>query len=217
MDLFGQDKLNYLFELNDHEHLKRRETTNLEFKEVFNWKDKRSKIKYLKSFAAFANNKGGCILFGIQDQPHEIIGIENFDDVDSEEISTAISNYFSSEIHFERHLHEIGDKCFGIIYVYQSQHKPIICIKDYDDILTKSYIYYRYRAKSSHILPGDLINIVNQIRERESEKWQNLFQNVAQIGLDKVGILNPESGILESKGNQFLIDDKLIDQLNIID
>ena len=217
MDLFGQDQLNYLFEQNDNNHLKRRETYTLEFKEEFNWSDKRSRIKYLKSFAAFANNKGGYLLFGVRNQPHEIRGIQNFDDVDGEEISTAISNYFSSEIHFERHLHEIDEKNVGLIYIHESQNKPIICIKDYDDILFKSYIYYRYRAKSSHISPGDLVTLVNSIKEKESEKWQNIFRNVAQIGIDKVGILNPESGILESKGSQFLLDERLLDQLNIID
>lgn len=217
MDLFGQDQLNYLFEQNDNNHLKRRETYTLEFKEEFNWSDKRSRIKYLKSIAAFANNKGGYLLFGVRNQPHEIRGIQNFDDVDGEEISTAISNYFSSEIHFERHLHEINGKNVGLIYIHESQNKPIICIKDYDDILFKSYIYYRYRAKSSHISPGDLVTLVNSIKEKESEKWQNIFRNVAQIGIDKVGILNPESGILESKGSQFLLDERLLDQLNIID
>ena len=217
MDLFGQEQLNYLFEQNENNHLKRRETYTLEFKEKFNWADKRSRIKYLKSFSAFANNKGGYLLFGVRNQPHEIRGIQNFDDTDSEEISTSISNYFSSEIHFERHLHEIDGVNIGLVYIHESQNKPIICIKDYDDILFKSYIYYRYRAKSSQISPGDLVNLVNSIKEKESEKWQNLFQNIAKIGVDKVGILNPESGVLESKGNQFLIDDKLIDQLNIID
>lgn len=217
MDLFGQDQLNYLFEQNDNNHLKRRETYTLEFKEEFNWSNKRSRIKYLKSFAAFANNKGGYLLFGVRNQPHEIRGIQNFDDVDGEEISTAISNYFSSEIHFERHLHEIDGKHVGLLYIHESHNKPIICIKDYDDILFKSYIYYRYRAKSSHISPGDLVTLVNSIKEKESEKWLKIFKKIAKIGVDKVGLLNPESGVLESKGNQILIDDKLIDQLNIID
>lgn len=217
MDFFGQEQLNYLFEQNENNHLKRRETYTLEFKEEFNWGDKPSRIKYLKSFAAFANNKGGYLLFGVRNQPHEISGIQNFDDIDSEEISTSISNYFSSEIHFERHLNEIDNKYIGLVYIHESQNKPIICIKDYDDILHKSYIYYRYRAKSSHISPGDLVNLVNSIKEKESEKWQNIFQNVAQIGIDKVGILNPESGILESKSSQFLLDERLLNQLNVID
>jgi len=38
-----------------------RESSQLEFKESFNWL---SKDKYAKSMAAFANNRGGFIIFG---------------------------------------------------------------------------------------------------------------------------------------------------------
>ena len=51
-----------------------RESGWLEFKESFNWL---SKDKYAKSMAAFANNKGGYIVFGIKDQPRELTGLQS--------------------------------------------------------------------------------------------------------------------------------------------
>jgi len=49
-----------------------RESSQLEFKEQFNWL---SKANYAKSMVAFANNKGGYIVFGIKDQPRELVGL----------------------------------------------------------------------------------------------------------------------------------------------
>ena len=51
-----------------------RESSQLEFKEQFNWL---SKDKYAKSMVAFANNKGGYIVFGIKDQPRELVGLQS--------------------------------------------------------------------------------------------------------------------------------------------
>ena len=57
-----------------HNVLKRKESTELEVKENFNWSDK---AKYGKLFCSFANNKGEYIIFGIKDKPHELIGLRN--------------------------------------------------------------------------------------------------------------------------------------------
>ena len=46
--------------------LKSRESNTVEFKENFNASNT---SKYAKTMAAFANNKGGYIIFGITDRP----------------------------------------------------------------------------------------------------------------------------------------------------
>jgi predicted HTH transcriptional regulator len=58
-----------------------RESGWLEFKESFNWN---AKDKYAKSMAAFANNKGGFIVFGIKDKPRDLVGLRsnNFEEVE---------------------------------------------------------------------------------------------------------------------------------------
>ena len=50
-----------------------RESSEIEFKESFNFGNM---PKYSKTMAAFANNKGGYILFGIKDSPRELIGTD---------------------------------------------------------------------------------------------------------------------------------------------
>ena len=58
----------------------------MEFKESFNWS---SKDKYAKSIAAFANNLGGFIIFGIKNNPRDLVGLKsnNFDEIDEAKIS----------------------------------------------------------------------------------------------------------------------------------
>jgi len=45
-----------------------------EFKISFNWN---SRDKYAKSMAAFANNKGGYIVFGVKDKPLDLVGLQS--------------------------------------------------------------------------------------------------------------------------------------------
>ena len=51
-----------------------RESSWLEFKESFNWN---AKDKYAKIIASFANTKGGYIIFGINDNPRDLKGLQS--------------------------------------------------------------------------------------------------------------------------------------------
>ena len=51
--------------------LKSRESNTVEFKESFN---KSNTPKYAKTMAAYANNRGGYIIFGVKDNPRKIVG-----------------------------------------------------------------------------------------------------------------------------------------------
>ena len=50
------------------------ETSNIDYKEKL---EERKPKSWLKSVSAFANSKGGIILFGVEDNTHNLKGIEN--------------------------------------------------------------------------------------------------------------------------------------------
>ena len=54
--------------------LKSRESNTVEFKEAFN---KGNTAKYAKTMAAFSNNRGGYIIFGVKDNPRTVVGLSN--------------------------------------------------------------------------------------------------------------------------------------------
>ena len=51
-----------------------REGTTIEFKESYNHGNM---AQYFKAMAAFANNQGGYILFGIGDKPRRLLGLKD--------------------------------------------------------------------------------------------------------------------------------------------
>ena len=54
------------------DEIKAGESTNIEFKVVVPKKSE----KYIKSVIAFANTAGGKIIIGVDDETHEIVGVD---------------------------------------------------------------------------------------------------------------------------------------------
>ena len=54
--------------------IRSRESNTVEFKQSFN---KGNTAAYAKTMAAYANNSGGYIIFGITDSPSKIVGLKN--------------------------------------------------------------------------------------------------------------------------------------------
>jgi predicted HTH transcriptional regulator len=118
----------FLLEKQESDRLKSRENGFLEFKESFNWE---SRLKYAKTMAAFANSRGGYIVFGVTDKPRTAKGLqsEKFENFDPAKISEILNEYFNPEINWEIGTHEFLNRKFGIIYVSSSENKPVICSK----------------------------------------------------------------------------------------
>ena len=77
-----------------------REGSNIEFKESYSHANM---AQYFKTIAAFANNIGGYILFGVGDKPRRLIGLKDsslaqFEGIKVEELTSNLSDYFSPEI-----------------------------------------------------------------------------------------------------------------------
>ena len=141
--------------------------------------------------------------------------INNFNDVDDADISNYFSELFTPNIEFERKEIEINSKKIGLIQIFERTHKPIICKKE-SHKTKPSDIYFRYSGKSEKIKPGDLMTLCENIREKESEKWMNLFKNAAKIGVSNIGVLTSATGDLQTDRNTFLLDESLVDQIKFI-
>ena len=192
-----------------------RESGRLEFKESFNWS---SKDDYAKTMAAFANNNGGYIIFGVKDRPKEIIGLrtDNFDVFDVARISGYINENFSPEIIFKKSVVQVRSKNIGILFTHKAEYKPIICTKNATTILKESDIYYRYNGRSEKIKYSELKSILDQILEKERKSWQEHFEKISKIGTTNAAILDLNSGKIDGRSGTLLIDKKLIPKLKFI-
>lgn len=199
-----------------------RESQYLEFKESFNLA---GLADYFRDFSAFANNKGGYLIFGVKDRPkRELIGLsqnasDQFDKIDPEKISGFLLDIFSTDILWEHELYELDNMTFGFFYVHESTCKPIICKKDEgkDQILKNGEIYYRYGGRTQKIQYAELESIINKRIEQTNLQWLDLVQKIGKSGPQNAAILDTEKGIIEKDSNQILVvDENLLSGFQLI-
>ncbi len=212
------DDLARIFTLQSRKpYLRTRESSTVEFKESFH---RAGLVEYAKDFAAFANNAGGYIIFGIQNRPHNPVGLRNerFDNTEEAEITGIVNEYFAPAIEWSKHTHIWNGKSFGIIYVHQSRDKPTIAIKDggRNQEIKSGEIYYRYTARTEKIRYAELKQIIDEKIRNERNAWYRLFERIAKIGPENVAVLNTIGGKIEGGDRTILIDDELVPTLKFI-
>lgn len=128
-----------LFEL--HEIIEKGESSSVEFKRKFS-----SQEKIAKEMIAFANAKGGYILFGIDDDK-SVVGVES-EKGEVELIDMAARFFCEPEIKFNIEVLPLYRKDVVVVNIPESKTKPHRLIENgkSDDDLFKVYI--RYNDKS---------------------------------------------------------------------
>jgi predicted HTH transcriptional regulator len=107
--------------------IKCRERNDLEYKENFGQK---SWAKYAKTMASFANNRGGYLLFGVKDNPREIVGVNQaFNNFGQEKLTDFLNGLFAPELSWEASTVEFDGKTIGYIYTDEAEDKPVIAQK----------------------------------------------------------------------------------------
>lgn len=196
-----------------------RESQTLEFKESFNFS---GLAEYFRDFAAFANNKGGFLIFGIKDRPKRtLVGLtqksyEQFDKLDPEKISGYLLENFSGNITWEHNIIEIGDMKFGYFYVHEANIKPIICKKDEKDELKNGEIYFRYGGRTQKIQHAELEAIINHRIEKHNSHWIDLITKIGKTGPQNAAILDIDKGKITKNAQVLLVDDKVIEKVKWI-
>jgi hypothetical protein len=205
-----------IFALDNKGYIKRRESFDLEFKQNFQLGD--NLIKYIKSLVGMANNKGGKIVFGIQDSPHIPIGMTNnrFYETDPVTIDKTIREYFSQELIWNSSVYRINDKDFAILSVDEAEIKPIICTKNRGTLLREGAIYYRYRGESKEIEYPELQKIIDKEREKEKLLWMQHIQQISTIGPKNVHLLDTYKGEISVGDGKILIDKKVLDKIKFV-
>ena len=219
------DKVRLLLsETTENGSLKSRESNTFEFKESFsngNWP------KYAKTMAAFANNHGGYILFGIKDKPRIIIGLQNdkFDNMPQEKFTDFLNEYFAPELNWEcgtvaietkivdsDGVNNIDIKTVGWIYTEQATQKPVIAQKEKEnEKISSGDIYYRYRARTQKIDFPELNRIIEERIAKEREGLLKVLDAIRKNGTANLGIVNYSNGrITTPYGVDVAFDRKLV-------
>lgn len=140
---------------------------------------------------------------------------KNFENTDEEKITSYLNEYFSPEIKWIKETVTIRDKTFGLIYIYESDNKPIVCTKN-DKKTKESDIYYRYNGRSEKIKYLELRSILVQEREKEKLLWMDRISRIASIGSDDIAMLDLNKGAFDVSGKSVFIDENILEEINFI-
>lgn len=153
----------------DNMTLKTRESTTVEFKEAFN---KQNIAQYARTMAAFSNNQGGYIIFGVTDNPRIVVGLknDNFDNLNQEKMTNTINDIFSPAIDWDCGCINISSKDkegavsnvskkIGWIYTKISEFKPVIAKKIMGKFQVGMYI----------------TDIEHKLKRLSLQKWRRLL------------------------------------------
>ncbi|MCB1886946.1 MAG: ATP-binding protein [Rhodocyclaceae bacterium] len=203
------------------ERLFHREGQELEFKEQFNLA---ALADYFRDFAAFANNRGGYLIFGVKDAPRILIGmsdksIKQFERVDPEKITGFLLEIFSSDIEWAQANVELDGLQFGVLRIYSAQTKPVIARKDEgkDQIIKNGEIYYRYGGRTQKIRSAELESIINHRIEQNNQHWLDLMSKIGRAGPQNAAILDTEKALIEKDDSRIMVlDEGLASKLKFI-
>lgn len=203
------------------ERLYHREGQELEFKEQFNLA---ALADYFRDFAAFSNNRGGYLVFGVKDAPRTLIGmsdksIDQFEKVDPEKITGYLLETFSSSIEWFQSVVHIEQMSFGVFRVLPAATKPVIAKKDEgkDNIIRNGEIYYRYGGRTQKIQSAELESIINHRIEQNNQQWLDLMAKIGTAGPQNAAILDTEKGLIEKNDKRvFVLDEGLATKLKFI-
>lgn len=219
--MISEDRIRELLKVKVNGSLYHRESRDLEFKEQFNFA---GLADYLRDFAAFANNVGGYIIFGVSNSPRKLVGlsktsINQFEKIDPEKISCGLLEIFSPDIQWEQQIFKIGTKKFGAFYIYESKQKPVIAKKEEGrgQLIKSGDIFFRYAGRTQQIEFPELAFIIEQRVKGTNDQWIALMSKIAKAGPANAAILDTERGIIEKNENQILvIDEDLIKKIQFI-
>lgn len=195
------------------ERIKSRERNDLEFKESFglgSW------AKYAKTMAAFANNRGGYIIFGIKDNPREIKGVNNaFNDFSQERFTESLNSLFSPELIWEQGTVEFDGFSIGFIYTHEEGEKPVVALKaENSEKISSGDVYYRYRARSEKIKFPEMTHIIEERARKERERILKLMEAIRKSDTTNLGIINYNSGRFSTpSGVDISVDKRLVIQV----
>ena len=96
------------------------ETTKVQFKETFT-----SQKEIAKEMIAFANTKGGVILFGVEDKSGKLVGL-SYDEIQtiSRELGNAANEQVRPTIYIETDVVRVEGKHFLVCTVEEGKNKP---------------------------------------------------------------------------------------------
>lgn len=195
--------------------LKTRENTRIEFKQSFSFGNM---PEYARTMMAYANTDGGFIVYGVRNQPRELVGVnlEKFEAIDPAKVTSFLSAHCSPELQWDMGVLEFGGIQLGYVYTESHFRKPVVVTVTCGKELKEAEIYYRYRGQTTTIRFPELRALIDALLDQERRGWLQHLSTISKAGAMNVAILDTIQGKLFGAGTPFLIDEGLLRQIKFI-
>lgn len=171
------------------------ESTNIDFKEFL---EKDRPKSWLKTVSAFANTKGGTILYGVRDEDREPVGLDNVAEVSSK-VSELINSKISPVPRYELNPFEDNGKTFLAVNVGDGPEPPYYYSSD-----GRKTAYIRSGDQSleapDHILKTLILKGQNKTYDGIASEYK--LEDVSFTLLDAT--LKNETGLIINKDRDYL-------------
>ncbi|KAB2698302.1 ATP-binding protein [Ochrobactrum sp. Kaboul] len=179
---------------------------------------KKSVNVVMKTLAAFANNRGGYFIFGVENKTWEVHGIDEkrFSEYDFNKLNQNILSSLGVGIEVQKRVIDVAGKKIGILYVYPAHTKPVIMSQSGDGF-SQGHIYFRYPGEDRLITQTDLQKLLeDRIRQLSETVLSKHISNILKFGIENSAIMDLNTGLVDGKAGNFVIDPQMLPNLSFI-
>lgn len=172
----------------------------------------------MKTIAAFANNKGGYFVFGVENGSFNVVGLpdDKFEKYDLNKLNQNIRDQLGIGLEIQTAIRQINGKKVGIVYIGPAHTKPVIFIHSGGDV-AQGHIYYRYPGEDRLISPTDLQRLIEERMQQLSQTiLSKHLANIMRFGIENAAVMNLATGEIDGKAGSFLIDEALLPQISFV-
>ena len=198
-----------------------RERRDLEFKETC---DENTRRSCLKTIAAFANNGGGRIVFGISDSPRHVVGVDPATFPDEAAFDDFLRKYLSPVPDVLIEDHEIEGKTLVVVRVMAMSKPPIIAVKECQTIAAKNktvlqpgVIYNRRGGKTECASSDEFRQMLEKRDQAVQQAILSIFDRARSIGFDRVSVADFSNFTSPGDNVTLYLPDDAARSLNVID
>ncbi len=179
---------------------------------------------WLRAVAALANNRGGYILFGVDEvraegmDAHRVRGLTNSAEFEGDpaRISQLVRQCFEPTPRFQTRVLTLGHLKIGVMFVYQHSSRPVIATKNHGKKIKEGDVFFRYSGESARVKYGDLRMMLD---ERDAEARKDvlpLVQRILELGPERALLADLKTGKIENGKAPFMIDGGLLEKIKLI-
>ena len=145
-----------------------KESRQLEYKQSVSWDEASIRMNIIKTILGMANTPdGGTIVIGMERQDDNLYipkgTIEDHEKTfqNEDNMKDVVSNYADPYIEFDVGIYEYEEKNFVVFSISEFSELPVICKREYPDILRRGALYIRSKRKP------ETIEVPSQVEMRE--------------------------------------------------